>query len=131
MGGHVLRGYPQKKGHLMVSLYPGHVPRTVHSLVAETFLHRANEKHVVRHLDGNPANNRIENLAYGSVSDNLHDCYISYDGVVGSGKLHRADVVAIREALAQGETEQSIGKRFGVTKGTVSKIKLRKTYNYF
>lgn len=46
----------------------------VHRLVATAFL-GAEPFHgaVVRHLDGNPANNAVINLAWGSVSENNRD----------------------------------------------------------
>lgn len=49
-------------GYYMVGLGAG-VSKTVHSLVAATFLGPANGRHV-RHLNGDPTDNRLENLAY-------------------------------------------------------------------
>lgn len=43
----------------------------VHRLVAEAFLRGSGE--VVRHLDGNPHNNRADNLAWGTQSENVLD----------------------------------------------------------
>ena len=47
--------------------------RTVHTLVAEAFIGPRPERAEVRHLDGDPTNNRVENLAYGSTRDNMLD----------------------------------------------------------
>lgn len=47
--------------------------RTVHSLVAETFLGPPPPGHVVRHLDGNSSNNHLTNIAYGTPSQNQRD----------------------------------------------------------
>ena len=48
------------------------ITRSVHSLVAETFIGpRGNQ--VVRHLDGNPHNCHLSNLAYGTHKDNEAD----------------------------------------------------------
>lgn len=69
-------------GHLTVCLPPRDgEPRTsrnnkhthVHRLVMEAFVGPREGKQVVRHLDGNPANNRLENLTYGSTSENWAD----------------------------------------------------------
>lgn len=49
-------------GYYMVGL-GATIKRTVHSLVAETFLGPAEGRHV-RHLNGDPTDNRLENLAY-------------------------------------------------------------------
>lgn len=41
----------------------------VHKLVAEVFLQKGDESHVVTHLDGNKANNNVANLRYISLSE--------------------------------------------------------------
>jgi len=45
---------------------------TAHKLVARAFLEQ-NGLPVVRHLDGNAANNEVSNLAWGTISDNQRD----------------------------------------------------------
>jgi hypothetical protein len=62
-------------GHLCVILsYPGQRwTARVHRLVAAAFLGPCPEGKEVRHLDGNPANNDLSNLAYGTRSENRLD----------------------------------------------------------
>lgn len=45
----------------------------VHVLVAEAFLGPRPEGQHVRHLDGNPRNNAVVNLAYGTAAENQQD----------------------------------------------------------
>lgn len=45
----------------------------VHQLVAAAFLGPRPEGMEVRHLDGDPLNNRLDNLAYGTPSENSQD----------------------------------------------------------
>lgn len=45
----------------------------VHILVAQAFTGPRPEGLDIRHLDGNPGNNHVENLAYGTRSENLRD----------------------------------------------------------
>ena len=47
--------------------------RAVHRLVLETFKGVRPEGSVARHLDDNQSNNRIENLEWGTPSDNQSD----------------------------------------------------------
>ena len=54
------------------------VTRRVHTLVAEAFHGPRPEGNVVRHLDGNPTNNTVQNLAYGTQRENVHDA-LAYD----------------------------------------------------
>lgn len=62
--------------HFNVKLRSGHQRREVlyvHRLVLAAFVGPCPEGMEVRHLDGNPANNRLENLKYGTVSENRFD----------------------------------------------------------
>lgn len=45
----------------------------VHWMVAETFIGPRPPGQVVRHLNGDPGDNRVENLAYGTHSENMLD----------------------------------------------------------
>lgn len=52
---------------------PGRRAR-VHVLVCEAFLGPRPDGLVTRHLNGNPYDNRVDNLTYGTVSENARDC---------------------------------------------------------
>lgn len=64
-----------KGGHLHLNLMKDGLMRTrrVHSLVAEAFLGRRPVGLEVRHLNGNPADNRVSNLKWGTRSENVRD----------------------------------------------------------
>lgn len=47
--------------------------RRVHQLVLEAFVGPRPEGLLTRHLDGDPTNNRLDNLAYGTPSENMRD----------------------------------------------------------
>jgi hypothetical protein len=65
-----------KDGYACLVLYarnePGRRAR-VHVLVAQAFLGPRPDGYFVCHRDGDPANNRLENLYYGTPSDNVRD----------------------------------------------------------
>lgn len=63
-----------KGGHLWIALYvQGKRSKVyVHRAVAAAFLPKA-EGNVVRHLDDDPTNNDVDNLAWGTQADNIHD----------------------------------------------------------
>ncbi|MEU8829426.1 NUMOD4 motif-containing HNH endonuclease [Streptomyces sp900116325] len=73
--GGILRLKIAKVGYPMVSLCANgkQESRFVHHLVAEAFLGPRPEGLQVRHLDGNPLNCTISNLAYGTRSENERD----------------------------------------------------------
>lgn len=62
------------KGYPTVCLAPGHKQKTVHSLVARAFLSEPEPGQCqVRHLNGQRADNRPENLAWGTNQENVQD----------------------------------------------------------
>jgi hypothetical protein len=69
-------GHHKRGGYLFVNLVRGgrQHHRKVHALVCEAFNgERPDGATLVRHLDGDIYNNTPDNLAWGTVSDNLHD----------------------------------------------------------
>lgn len=46
---------------------------TAHALVLAAFVGPRPDGLCARHLDGNPANNRLDNLAYGTYAENMQD----------------------------------------------------------
>lgn len=49
------------------------ISRTLHSLVMEAFVGPRPHGMEIRHLDGNPANNALSNLVYGTAKENARD----------------------------------------------------------
>lgn len=103
--------------------------RKVHTLVASAFLGpRPTPDSVIRHLDGDPSNNAVGNLAYGSASENVLDGY-SYRGYLKRGqKLTEEDAKAIKRRLRGGEAGRVLAKEFGVSEQTVCDIKHDRIY---
>ena len=73
--GKVMTPYPDDNGYPTVKprVNGRYKSRRVHRLVAEAFLGECPEGQEVRHLDGNPANNVLPNLCYGTRSENNLD----------------------------------------------------------
>lgn len=71
----ILAVHPDNGGHLQIKLCDVNRYRhvTVHSLVAAAFHGPRPEGLEIRHLDGDPTNNRVENLRYGTTSENMLD----------------------------------------------------------
>lgn len=80
--GRVLRPGRTTSGHLSVALGKGN-SMWVHSLVARTFLGARPDGMEVLHLDHDPKNNALGNLAYGTRSENL-----KMDYAAGTRKVH-------------------------------------------
>lgn len=63
---------PDKHGYLAMML-PGGRRHYVHRLVAQEFLDNPQSHPMVLHWDGNPLNNHVENLRWGTQSENMRD----------------------------------------------------------
>ena len=65
------------------------------------------------HLNGNPTDNRPENLRYGTHSENMTDMYRIGKGVL---KLTPEDVRQIRFGLSCGWSHRELAAVYGVSK---------------
>ena len=113
-----------QKGYLFVTLY-SHGKQThhqIHHLVADAFLApQSPTDQVVRHLNDNKLDNRVENLARGTRSDNMDDAIRNGVGFVGKGtangkaKLTEDIVREIRSLYATDNfSQRELARRFGV-----------------
>lgn len=124
--GRVLRPAGQQSDpHLRVTLGKRAPGALVHVLVAQTFLGPRPDGCDVRHLDGDPLNNRADNLAYGTRTENILDVYRT-----GRPwrKLTADQALDIRNRLAAGEKGRDLAREFGVGESCISAIKTGRTY---
>lgn len=120
--GRVLRPGRTASGHLSVVVTRAVGSATVHSLVMLAFRGPPPRGLEVRHLDGDPANNRLTNLEYGTRAENLID--LAYHG---QRKVSVADVAAIRLDPASAPT---MAAKFQVSKSLIHCIRARKLYKH-
>lgn len=116
-------------GYLLYDMYRGkkRIARRGHVLVAEAFLGPRTAASVVRHLNGDPSDNRLSNLARGAVDRKV----IRYPDRLRRGdsspvaKLTAEQVREIRAELRNGKRGcgAMLARRFGVSKATISLIK--------
>jgi hypothetical protein len=101
----------------------------VHRLVAEIFLPNPEDLPCVRHLNGNPQDNRSDNLAWGSYSDNEQDKknHGTYD-LRRNGKLSPRDRTVARKMVEEGSSHQEVSLVFNVSRPTISRLVRRKTW---
>ena len=111
--------YLKRGGYAYVDLRQGGRRKNsrVHILVLEAFVGPRRAGQECRHLDGNPANNCLENLRWGSPRENGAD-RVRHGST--TTKLIETQVVAIRESMA---TQVELAEQFGVTQSTISHIR--------
>ncbi len=106
----------------------------VHRIIIETFIGPCPKGMICRHLDDNPKNNRLENLEWGTYSQNTEDAIINgrKNRHVPKKttrtlrkkplKLTMDQAMEIKTRRANGETLNALSTEFGVCKSLVCNI---------
>lgn len=124
-------------GHLKVGLRSGGrlAMRYVHQLVAIAFLGPRPLGMVVAHCDGDPLNNRADNLRFATQKENEADKVRHGSRLSGDSHPRRIlsakDVATIRSRLADGLTQQAIATEFGVCRATISAISTGRSWGAY
>lgn len=97
--------------------------RCVHRLVLDAFVGQRPKGMEARHLDGTRNNNRLENLCWGTKSENMMDKVAhgtsSRGAACGNAKLTKDDVLAIR---AHNGSQQEVADKFGISQVHAGRI---------
>lgn len=107
---------------------------SVHRLVASVFIAQADPtKNQVNHLNGNKADNRIENLEWCSCSENhLHAFrFLGRKSVNKRGEDHpraRIKVEDVRQIRASIETRVALAAKYGLSEASIGDIKKRRSW---
>lgn len=111
----------------------------VHRLVLFAFVPNPDNLPVCCHNDGNPTNNRVENLRWGTCYDNYWDMHkhgVWNPGVHPKGaeipwaKLNEEKVREIRKLNAEGISQRKLGKIFGVSHSVIRNIIIGKKWKH-
>ena len=100
----------------------------VHRTVLEAFVGPAPAGMLCRHLDGDPSNNRLGNLRWGTPRENSADRIAHGNAPRGEGnvraKLSETDVLTIwfRRPSTKPWPATAVAREFGVTRGAVRSI---------
>lgn len=101
--------------------------RLLHAVILETFSGPRPDGYVARHLNGDPGDNRSENLAWGTYKENSDDRErhgrATKGETSGSNKMTEAEVRAIRHHYSVGAANQyELAAMFGLSQPQVSQI---------
>jgi len=142
-----LKPYVRKTGYSAFQLQKDgkDVCRLLHRLLLETYVGPCPDGMQCRHLDGNPRNNNLDNLCWGTPRENTQDSIRHGTFMAGrpcrnggckgeqqwNSKLTRQDVRDI-DALYRTQlfSRAKIAKWFGVSAMTVHRITSRKTWRW-
>lgn len=106
----------------------------IHKMIADAFLGERPQGLEIRHLDGNPENNSVDNLKYGTTSENAKDKIIHGTGPIGerspTAKLNELKVHDIRKKASEGYMHSELAAEYGVAVSTIICIIERKTWKH-
>lgn len=109
--------------------------KLVHRLVLKTFVGPCPNGMECRHLDGNPRNNNLSNLRWGTVKENQADRIRhgtdNRGERCGHAKLTERSVREILRLRKTGtESATSLSKKYGVSSSTICDIIARRTWGH-
>lgn len=137
-------GGPHRAGYRLIGLRKDgkRTVRSLHVIILEAFAGSRPDGMECRHKDGNPANNTLGNLEWGTPLENLNDK--RKHGTVRIGEKHqnaKLTVEIVREIKASlapdgkrntnpGTRQRDLAKRFGVTPACISAISIGRTWSH-
>ena len=119
---------PVKQSYLRVTLYRNGLQSAgllVHQLVMSAHVGPKPSEMCVRHIDGNPYNNSLENLAYGTLAQNQQD-RLTHDTY--GMKLSKRKVRIIRGLYSCGFTQPRIAEIMAVSRNCIGRVCTHKTW---
>jgi hypothetical protein len=128
LSGAIRNGYPS------VWLPGGYV--SVHRLILEAFVGPCPPGMCCRHLNGIKADNRIENLTWGTPKENTADreghgtLSINVGSKHPGSKLNEADIIEIRRLRSNGMKMKDISDGFKVSRSTIGFVLSGKTWKH-
>jgi len=133
--GRILRQGVMASGHRKVQLCKeDHRDCLVHRLVLEAFTGPCPEGKQCCHNDGDPSNNRAENLRWDTIASNAADRLKHGTEMIGEknplAKLTADKVRTIFEMHERGITGRAIAAEFGVTPANISCVLTGKTWGH-
>lgn len=135
-----LKQKKDKRGAKYICLSKNNIKKTflVHRLVLESFYKKPTKKeYTVNHKDGNPSNNKINNLEWSSNKNNTQ--HALKNGLIKNlgenchlAKMNRKKVYEIKRLFETKKiTQKKIGNIYGIHQTTVSKIIRNKIWKIY
>lgn len=120
----ILKSKPKKNGYPLVTLrYNNKIEyKTIHRLVAETFIPNPNNYPVVNHIDGDKTNNNINNLEWCTQKQNMTHAYtnglLKPPPLLWKGKLGKEHNRSKKVHQINKETNEIVNTFYGVAEAS-------------
>jgi hypothetical protein len=108
----------------------------IHRLVAQAFIPNPENKPQVNHLNNNPLNNHVDNLVWGTPSENMRHCVKQNRCNKPKGETHHfhklkvKEVLTIRSLRKNGSTYRELAETFRVGKRHIVNIVNKTSWEY-
>lgn len=131
--GRILRPVLNSGGYQKVNLSREgkKITRAVHRLVLEAFIGLAPDRQECLHGPGGAADERLSNLRWGTKVENMADK--KRDGTHTAGESHPSSKLTLSQVLeirADDRPHAEVAMDYGVTAGTISSIKSRRSWKH-
>lgn len=125
-------------GHIDLSIKTptGRKHKYLHQMMAQAFIPNPYNLPLVRHLDDDPTNNKLDNLAWGTPLDNTRDCidhgrfyYFTDEDRESAMQKRRDPVVAVNlrnHSEQEFESQQEASRILGISQASISNVILGK-----
>lgn len=126
--GRYVKPQPNGMGYLRVCI--GGKLMFVHRLVAEKYIPNPEGKKQINHIDGNPKNNRVENLEWVTQEENMaHAVKNGLQPIHEKHPMAKLNWDKVNYIRTHPEmTRNQLAEKFNVTPSTISSIRNRKTW---
>ncbi len=131
----ILKPIFSKDGHCYVFLYKNGKQHKswIHRIILSSFVCKCPIGCEGRHLDGNPSNNKVSNLAWGTRLENIKDKQKhgtqSRGEFHGAAKLTEIDVLEIKQKIGH-ITIRELGRQYGVSHTAIRRAALGIKWSY-
>jgi HNH endonuclease len=125
-----VKAHVTRTGYRRVNILEGTKARRaqVHRLILEAFVGECPPGMECRHLDSNPLNNRLSNLAWGTPRENSLDQV--RNGSHPTAKLTEDDVRSIRAEYVKRKNSAMLAKKHNLCISAIQRIVTRKTWKH-
>ena len=129
-----LSGMTLVDGHIQVAFGKGTKKRYLHHLVLAAFGFPRPDGLECRHLNGNPSDNHLTNLLWGTRKQNIADRYL-HDEIRHGSRSHlskwtESEISELRTRAKNGETNSRLATAFGMSQRNVRDIINRRTWKH-
>lgn len=129
IAGNIIKASKHKQGYLQLKIRNKH--HLVHRLVAETFIPNPNNKETVNHINAIKSDNKVENLEWATMSENVIHAFSMYlrpftkrmfENVTKGQKISKQQVKEIKEKSNCGKSQLELSIEYDVSKSQICRI---------